>query len=111
MNSFSPLHELYHARAFDRFVAHLSPPRKSTGAAILSKSPKWDTGASQEKLLVEINRRDWAGRTLLHLVASSAEPDSYKWAEVLTKCHNLNINIQDYESGWTALHRSVSFTS
>jgi hypothetical protein len=107
MSSTSPLHELYHARAFDKFHAHLSPPRKSTGPASLSKSPKWDTGASSERLLAEINRRDWAGRTVLHLVASSIEPDSYKWAEALTRSHTLNINIQDYESGWTALHRSV----
>lgn len=55
----------------------------------------------------EVNRRDYLGRTVLHLIASSAEPSTVDYLTVLLAHPGVNVNLQDQENGWTALHRSL----
>ncbi|PWN47537.1 hypothetical protein IE53DRAFT_371375 [Violaceomyces palustris] len=55
----------------------------------------------------EVNRRDHAGRTALHLIASSTEPVSIDYLHALLSHPSINLNLQDAENGWTALHRAL----
>ncbi|KAF9888193.1 hypothetical protein FE257_009188 [Aspergillus nanangensis] len=55
----------------------------------------------------ELNTRDQHGRTLLHLVASSSKPTAIDYALALLEAPFLDIYAQDWESGWTALHRAL----
>lgn len=102
----------------------------------LSKSPRFngfmhgDLHATKE----EVNSRDRQGRTVLHLVVTDGgdaiestvaldaakglkvplalEPEKdaaacLEFLEPLLQCLNVNVNLQDRENGWTALHRAV----
>lgn len=55
----------------------------------------------------DVNARDHHGRTLLHHVASSSKPTAPKFARALLEIPFLDIYAQDWESGWTALHRAL----
>ncbi|KAL4943720.1 hypothetical protein BDV06DRAFT_130601 [Aspergillus oleicola] len=55
----------------------------------------------------ELNARDPHGRTLLHHVASSPKPTAVDFALSLLENPYLDIYAQDWESGWTALHRAL----
>lgn len=50
--------------------------------------------------------RDTFGRTALHLAASVGRANVVKW---LLKRKQININARDFESGYTALHRSIFY--
>lgn len=54
---------------------------------------------------VDVNGRDWLGRTVLHLVSTSIEHREYLCA--LLKHPAININLVDEESRWTPLHRAL----
>lgn len=117
------VHELYASGNLDRFRQFLASSRKSASSGpsnaanngntggggswgSYSKSPgnAWSWGIGQASS-AEVNRRDVRGRTVLHLVASSDRDDAIDWLQALLDCPNVNVNIQDGESGWTALHR------
>ncbi|WVQ71777.1 hypothetical protein IAR50_001318 [Cryptococcus sp. DSM 104548] len=53
------------------------------------------------------NERDMFGRTVLHLAASSMTPLSYSFFQILLRNQQTQINLQDQESGYTALHRAL----
>ncbi|PWY68112.1 BTB/POZ protein [Aspergillus sclerotioniger CBS 115572] len=55
----------------------------------------------------ELNARDHDGRTLLHHVASSTKSTAIEFAIALLEVPALDIYAQDWESGWTALHRAL----
>ncbi|PGH02523.1 hypothetical protein AJ80_08834 [Polytolypa hystricis UAMH7299] len=55
----------------------------------------------------DVNAKDQHGRTLLHLVASSAKESALEFATTLLELPFLDIYAQDLESGWTALHRAL----
>lgn len=55
----------------------------------------------------DVNARDPFGRTLLHHVASSPKPTASSFARALLEIPFLDIHAQDWESGWTALHRAL----
>ncbi|KAE8354689.1 hypothetical protein BDV28DRAFT_74539 [Aspergillus coremiiformis] len=55
----------------------------------------------------ELNARDQLGRTLLHLVASSTRSTATEFAVALLDVPFIDIYVQDWESGWTALHRAL----
>ncbi|GAA5985736.1 hypothetical protein JCM5350_007474 [Sporobolomyces pararoseus] len=78
----------------------------------LSKSPGmggFAAGGSLEKQVVfaEVNRRDYLGRTVLHLAVVEKESWALDWVEILLKVPGLQVNLPDLESGWTALHRAL----
>ncbi|KAJ5460761.1 uncharacterized protein N7458_002313 [Penicillium daleae] len=54
-----------------------------------------------------VNARDHFGRTLLHHIASSLKPTAAAFAHALLEIPFLDIYAQDWESGWTALHRAL----
>jgi hypothetical protein len=54
------------------------------------------------------NVRDALGRTVLHLICSTTgDQRSYDYLSILLHHPQIQINLQDIESGWTALHRSL----
>ncbi|KAJ5721589.1 uncharacterized protein N7483_009523 [Penicillium malachiteum] len=55
----------------------------------------------------DVNARDHYGRTLLHHIASSPNTTAIKFATALLEIPFLDIYAQDWESGWTALHRAL----
>ncbi|UNI22660.1 hypothetical protein JDV02_008525 [Purpureocillium takamizusanense] len=55
----------------------------------------------------EINSRDHAGLTLLLRAASSTDPSAHEFVEALLDHPAIDIYVQDHESGWNALHRSL----
>lgn len=54
-----------------------------------------------------MNRRDHYGRTVLHLLCASDDPVATEYLQLLLTHPSVNINLQDEESGWTALHRAL----
>ncbi len=109
-------------RDLQRFRAVLkgSPPDKSNAAnhanangsygasnVSFSKSPhslKEQTGPCPP---AEVNRRDHLGRTVLHHIAASTEPWSISYLNAILAHPSVNVNLQDAESGYTALHRAL----
>lgn len=56
---------------------------------------------------MQVNARDRHGRTLLHLVAASPKPTAIDFANALLELPFVDIYAQDWENGWTALHRAL----
>lgn len=44
---------------------------------------------------------------MLHLAAASNTPQAYQFFQMLLRSPNISVNLQDYESGYTALHRAL----
>ena len=76
-------------------------------ARVLSGSEHARTDARRGASAAEANRRDAFGRTVLHLVAASAERGADAYLAALLAHAAVNVNAQDAESGWTALHRAL----
>ncbi|KAI1141675.1 hypothetical protein F5Y05DRAFT_373390 [Hypoxylon sp. FL0543] len=55
----------------------------------------------------EINNRDHSGLTILLRAASSTSPNAISFVEALLDHPAVDIYVQDYESGWNALHRAL----
>lgn len=77
----------------------------SPGTPISERGVNLRTGKTLSR--EELNVRDKYGRTLLHLVASSTKPTAIDFAVALLQVPFLDIYVQDWESGWTALHRAL----
>lgn len=54
-----------------------------------------------------MNVRDALGRTVLHLAAASTAPSAPEYIRMLLAHPHINVNLQDYESHWTALHHAL----
>lgn len=78
--------------------------RKVSGQAGNINNGKW-AGTNLGK--AEINSRDRQGRTVLHLAASSTSEHATSFALALIEHPAVDLYVQDYESGWTALHRAL----
>lgn len=48
-----------------------------------------------------------ADGSVLHLAAANLTPQAYQFFQMLLRNPNLSVNLQDYESGYTALHRAL----
>lgn len=57
----------------------------------------------------DINSRDRHGCTILHLAASSVSDSAIRFATALIEHSLTDIYMQDFENGWTALHRACYF--
>jgi hypothetical protein len=55
----------------------------------------------------DVNAKDWLGRTVLHLAASSLEPSALEYVKLLLSHPRIDVNVPDTESKWTALHRAL----
>lgn len=86
-----------------------SKTKKNTGSSPGTSVPERSTVQRGTAALsrAEINARDHFGRTLLHHVASSAKPTATAFALALLDVPFIDIYVQDWESGWTALHRAL----
>lgn len=86
-----------------------SKPRKSYGISPGTATPErpgFQRGSTTLSR-ADVNARDHYGRTLLHHVASSPKPSAISFARALLDISFLDIYAQDWESGWTALHRAL----
>ncbi|PWY99758.1 hypothetical protein BCV70DRAFT_161852 [Testicularia cyperi] len=111
--------DCWHVRDLQRFRAVLKggaqdrnaapQPQSNTGGAAFSKSPLSHShrDVTGPCLPAEVNRRDHYGRTVLHWIASCPEPWSIDYLNALLSHPSVNVNLQDDESGWTALHRAL----
>jgi hypothetical protein len=105
--------DLFHARNIASFKETLRPGKRHAAgqgygnlSSSLSRSPRWEAGSSHAPTTV-INRRDIKGRTALHLAVATLEPDALEYVQALLESPHVNVNLQDPESGWTALHRAL----
>ena len=57
----------------------------------------------------DVNARDATGQTLLHHAASSTAETALAFASALLDHPLTDVYLQDYENGWTALHRAFYF--
>lgn len=74
----------------------------------LSKSPNYlSSSITSGVVSSEINRRDDKGRTVLHLACSETDAWAIEWVELVLAVNGCQVNAQDEESGWTALHRAL----
>lgn len=56
---------------------------------------------------VDVNARDSLGRTVLHLACSAVDPMALEFIRLLLAHPQINVNLQDAESSWSALHRAL----
>lgn len=89
-----------------------TPPLKSKkwsgtspGSPVANRGPPSRSGVSLSR--TELNARDQYGRTLLHHIASSQKPTAVEFTVALLDAPLVDIYAQDWESGWTALHRAL----
>ncbi|CAO1630336.1 unnamed protein product [Parajaminaea phylloscopi] len=116
--------DCWHVRDLQRFRAVLKGGPAAAGlstggqgqVSFGSKSPSHSGGHSWSNSVsaslgpaspAEINRKDHFGRTALHLIVSSSEGVSIDFLHALLSHPSCNPNVQDGESGWTALHRAL----
>ena len=101
------LHDLFNTQNiqdFQRLLDANVDRRISTNAASSPSAPKsWTRSAGF--VSVDVNARDSLGRTALHLASSSLE--SIEYVRALLKHPNIDPNLMDLESHWTALHRAL----
>ncbi len=80
--------------------------RKSSGYA-------GNMGTSRNSLntitKADVNSRDQAGLTILHRAVSSMSENAISFAMTLIEHPQVDLYIQDPESGWTVLHRALYF--
>jgi ankyrin repeat protein len=106
----SQLHAYFFLRQQQNFQRLLDSSRgQSTAAAPSSSGGKsWNRPSALASAMVcDVNARDWLGRTVLHLACASPEPSSLEYVRLLLAYPAINVNLQDTESHWTALHRAL----
>lgn len=58
-------------------------------------------------LISDVNARDWLGRTVLHLACAASARPATEYVRLLLAHPGIDVNLQDVESHWTALHRAL----
>jgi ankyrin repeat protein len=101
------LHGLFNTRNIQDFQrlldANIDRRASTTASSPLGGSKSWTRSAGY--IAVDVNARDSMGRTALHLASSSLE--SIEYVRALLKHPNIDPNLMDSESHWTALHRAL----
>lgn len=94
---------------FQRLLDGSSRGQSSSSLALSSSGGKsWSRpNALASVMSCDVNARDWLGRTVLHLACATVEPSSLEYVRLLLAHPATNINLQDTESHWTALHRAL----
>ena len=106
------LHELFNTRNiqdFQRLLDANIDRRISTVTSSSSSSVPKSWTRSAGFIPVDVNARDGMGRTALHLASSSLE--SVEYVKALLKHPNIDPNLMDLESHWTALHRALYYAN
>lgn len=78
--------------------------RKASGLGVSVIAPK-NAGSNLGK--GDINSRDYSGLTILLRAVSSTSSNAITFVEALLDHPAIDIYVQDYESGWNALHRAL----
>jgi len=58
-------------------------------------------------LQIDVNARDWLGRTVLHLACAASARAATEYVRMLLAHPGIDVNMQDTESHWAALHRAL----
>jgi len=58
-------------------------------------------------LITDVNTRDWLGYTVLHLACAASARPATEYVRLLLAHPGIDVNLQDVESHWTALHRAL----
>ncbi|KAL1740739.1 regulator of chromosome condensation 1/beta-lactamase-inhibitor protein II, partial [Schizophyllum fasciatum] len=108
------LHAHFYHRNKQAFQRLLDADRAKPGGGAPSTSAGRGTPGSWTRTLtamgMDVNKRDWLGRTVLHL-ACSARLEALDYVRMLLRHPAINVNLADAESGWTALHRALGWTA
>ena len=56
---------------------------------------------------LDVNARDWLGRTVLHLAVSAVDVSALEYVKLLLSHPSIDVNVLDTESHWSALHRAL----
>jgi ankyrin repeat protein len=60
-------------------------------------------------LTADVNARDWLGSTVLHLACAASARPATEYVRLLLAHPGIDVNLQDVESHWTALHRALYY--
>ncbi|KZO89805.1 hypothetical protein CALVIDRAFT_523501 [Calocera viscosa TUFC12733] len=106
----TPLHVLYtlkDVRSFRQLLDARQQSNSSHSGGGGSSFPRSWGVSSLGPVGSEVNARDGFGRTLLHLAAGSLDGWTLEWVRICLAQKGVDVNLQDPESGWTALHRAL----
>ena len=104
------LHAFFALRNQKGFQRHLDAcrlPSSASSNAALSSSGGRSWSKSSNLHTGDVNARDRFGRTVLHLACSALDPAATTFVKLLLAHPSVNVNLQDSESSWTALHRAL----
>nr|GAT49402.1 predicted protein [Mycena chlorophos] len=108
----SALHYGFYTRNIQSFRGLLDGNDRGThtagnagGSSPRSKSFKGSSPLKAAATACDPNTLDWLGRSVLHLAC--AAPDALEYVRALLKHPLINVNLQDKEGHWTALHRAL----
>ncbi|KAF9441684.1 hypothetical protein P691DRAFT_812198 [Macrolepiota fuliginosa MF-IS2] len=104
----SLLHDYFNTRnlhLFQRLLEGTGPDRAQNTGPSTSGGRSWKKNGPLGSTNVDVNCRDWLGRTVLHLASASIELLDY--VRALLKHPAINVNLPDVENHWTPLHRSL----
>ena len=103
------LHDYFTLRnrqAFQRLLEAGADRAQSGSALSTSGGKSWNRPSPfTSPLAVDVNARDWLGRTVLHLACVSL--DNIEYVKSLLRHPMINVNLADVESHWTPLHRAL----
>ncbi|KAI0369776.1 hypothetical protein BV20DRAFT_996250 [Pilatotrama ljubarskyi] len=102
------LHAYFHQRNQQAFQRLLDPGRSQHSGPSTSGGKSWSRPSPLSAApSVDVNARDYLGRTVLHLAASAQDAAATEYVRMLLSHPTINVNIADAESHWTPLHRAL----
>ena len=104
------LHVYFHQRNQQAFQRLLDPARSqhSGGGPSTSGGKSWSRPSPLSSApSIDVNARDYLGRTVLHLAAASQDASAPEFVRLLLAHPTINVNVADAESHWTPLHRAL----
>ncbi|KAI0642387.1 hypothetical protein C8Q79DRAFT_250744 [Trametes meyenii] len=102
------LHAYFHQRNQQAFQRLLEPGRSQHSGPSSSGGKSWSRPSPLSAApSVDVNARDYLGRTALHLAASAQDAAATEYVRMLLTHPTINVNIADTESHWTPLHRAL----
>lgn len=104
----SLLHDYFNTanlHLFQRLLESAGPDKTQSTGPSSGGARSWKKHSDLGSTNVDINGRDWLGRTVLHLASASIE--HLDFVRALLKHPAINVNLPDTESHWTPLHRAL----
>lgn len=99
------LHDAFRKQDVQRIQQLLQP--QLAGIPLPSPGHRGKRASVGQHEQINVNQRDHLGRTVLHLAAADSGPRATELVAILLNHPSINVNLQDAESGWTALHRAL----